>query len=187
MKRFSPKLLPIHYFLLSKKSKGFTLVELLIAIAVVGILATVLIVAVNPAKQLQKSRDTGRKAALKTLQTALEQYYQDNGNYPVSATNPCVSSYTTGCWMTTNSTPSNNLLGPYAASYIKAMPSDPSQNGSNCANGGGSHRILAYSSPAGGASYIISARLENLSDPQVTSLPSGSTCIGHNYYLTNQQ
>lgn len=63
-------------------SRGFTLIELLISIAVIGVLASAVLVIVNPLGQIQKARDAQRKSDLAQIQRALEQYYQDNGRYP---------------------------------------------------------------------------------------------------------
>jgi prepilin-type N-terminal cleavage/methylation domain-containing protein len=64
--------------------KGFTLTELLIVIGVIGILASTVIVVLNPATQQQKTRDAKRKTDLKQIQNALDLYYNDNNSYPVS-------------------------------------------------------------------------------------------------------
>lgn len=69
-------------------SSGFTLIELLIVIAVLGVLATVVLVAINPLEQLARGRDAGRKSTLGQLSRALQSYYtSQNAVYPaVNAT-----------------------------------------------------------------------------------------------------
>lgn len=69
---------------------GFTLIELLIVIGIIGTLASVTIVAINPNKQLGAAKDAARLSAIKELQNALSQYVIDNGSFPtgVSAANP---------------------------------------------------------------------------------------------------
>lgn len=64
---------------------GFTLIELLVVIAVLGILAAVVLVAINPAKRLQAARDAGAKSDIGQMATALEAYYtENNGTYPTA-------------------------------------------------------------------------------------------------------
>ena len=65
--------------------RGFTLVEMLVVIALVGVIAAALIFGLNPLAQIQKSNDAHRKSDLASMQRALELYYQDNGNYPASS------------------------------------------------------------------------------------------------------
>lgn len=65
---------------LNKKSRGFTIVELLIVIVVIGILAALVIVTYNGIQQ--KARDTERKTDIKALQGHLEAYWADNAKYP---------------------------------------------------------------------------------------------------------
>lgn len=55
--------------------KGFTLIELLIVIAIIGVLAVVVLVAINPVEQLAKTRDSGRISTVTQLGHALEAYY----------------------------------------------------------------------------------------------------------------
>lgn len=62
------------------KKKGFTLIELLVVVAIIGLLATLSIVALNTARA--KARDARRVADVKQMQTALELYYNDQGTYP---------------------------------------------------------------------------------------------------------
>lgn len=63
-----------------KKNKGFTIVELLIVIVVIGILATLVITAYSGIQQ--KARNSKRQTDLASLQTHLEAFYNDNGYYP---------------------------------------------------------------------------------------------------------
>lgn len=67
-----------------KRKHGFTLIELLVVIAVIGILAGVILVAINPLQQLARARDAGRKQTLSQLVNALSSYYSTGGNsaYP---------------------------------------------------------------------------------------------------------
>jgi type IV pilus assembly protein PilA len=54
--------------------KGFTLIELLIVIAIIGVLAVVVLVAINPTEQLARARDAGRKSAVNQLGHGLQTY-----------------------------------------------------------------------------------------------------------------
>jgi general secretion pathway protein G len=66
--------------------RGFTLVELLVGIAIIGVLATGVIVLINPLAQIQKANDAKRKSDLSEIQKGLEAYYADNGKYPDTLT-----------------------------------------------------------------------------------------------------
>jgi prepilin-type N-terminal cleavage/methylation domain-containing protein len=62
--------------------RGFTLVELLVVIAIIGVLAVVVLVAINPVQQLARTRDSGRKSAITQIGHAMEAYATThNGNY----------------------------------------------------------------------------------------------------------
>lgn len=62
--------------------KGFTLVELLIVIAVIGILAVAVLAALDPVEQLKKSRDTSRFADARELVSAYQRYTVGNRCFP---------------------------------------------------------------------------------------------------------
>ena len=65
-------------------SRGFTLVELLVVIAIIGVLATMLLLQLGVARQ--RARDAKRIADVNQARTAIELYFDDNGQYPQVAT-----------------------------------------------------------------------------------------------------
>ncbi|HPT08495.1 MAG TPA: FISUMP domain-containing protein [bacterium] len=69
---------------------AFTLIELLVVIAIIGIISTLAVVSLTNARQ--SARDAKRIADIKQIQTALELYYQDNGEYPSSITDSIATS-----------------------------------------------------------------------------------------------
>jgi prepilin-type N-terminal cleavage/methylation domain-containing protein len=100
------------------KQKGFTLIELLVVIGIITILAAVVLVAVNPARQFASARDTQRRADLYGVTNAIYQYAtENNGNLPTDiTTTPLHLGTGTGLDLTQELVPT----------YIAAMPKDPS-------------------------------------------------------------
>lgn len=83
------------------KKKGFTLLELLIVVVIIGIL--LLLVLPNLISGPARARDARRKADLREISNGLEQYYNDNSSYPAAL----------------------NSLTAGAAPYVKSVPNDP--------------------------------------------------------------
>lgn len=80
------------------KNKGFTLIELLIVIAVLGTLAVVVLLALNPIQQLARTRDAGRISGVTQLGHALEAYaVSHDGTYPPEAGTGCTPANWIGC------------------------------------------------------------------------------------------
>ena len=96
-----------------KKNKGFTLIEILVVIGIIAILAAVVLIAINPARQFAQARDSQRVSAVNTILNAVGQYIADNkGNLPSGITliQSDVSSST--CYALTST-------------YVAALPTDP--------------------------------------------------------------
>ncbi len=67
-----------------KKNQGFTIVELLIVIVVIGILAALVIVQFTNVQA--RARDAERKSDIRALQSKVAEYYALNGYYPTALT-----------------------------------------------------------------------------------------------------
>lgn len=97
--------------------KGFTLIGVLVAISIIGVLATEVLSSLSSARE--RARDTRRLTEAKSLQKALELYYLDNNEYPQgypSGTSNC-SDYPA------HNTNWNNLMLELA-DYMPVIPID---------------------------------------------------------------
>ena len=148
-----------------KSGHGFTLIEILITLALIGVMATGIIVVLNPLVQLQKAQDAKRKSDLSQIQKAVEQYYQDNGSYPpkFAATDYRIKALDGSVV---------NWGDPWLP-YMANLPADPN-----------SSKNYVYNSTSNGQTYYIYASLDRgANDPQVcnngaacSSLPAGASC-----------
>ena len=127
-----------------KSRGGFTLIELLVVIAIIGILAAVVVLAINPVAIMQKGRDSSRKSDLATLSKAIDIYMTQGATavpgganvnqesfFGADPNDDCCSGSATTCTGPQNSA-TGGWLVPWAAScgsdlspYIGKVPQDP--------------------------------------------------------------
>jgi len=111
-----------------KSGAGFTLIEILVVIGIIAILAAVVLIAINPARQFAQARDTQRNSNVNALLNAVGQYMADHkgkltdcyGYANVTGSGP----YTIA-----SSTSMSGLINLYEClvpKYIAQMPIDPS-------------------------------------------------------------
>ncbi len=105
---------------LKQQNKGFTIVELLIVIVVIGILA--LLVITTYAGIQQKARNTKRSADLSAIQTQLEAFYQTNGYYPNLGTDMNSSAWLTANMKSLDQTALQDPSNPTQSKTLAAAP-----------------------------------------------------------------
>jgi len=117
------------------KNKGFTLIEILVVIGIIAVLATIVLIAINPARQFAQARDTQRVSNLNVILNAVGQKTSDcKGKFNASNTE-CPSIGGVACpplpgpllsdaeTIVTSGTGLN--LSCLIPTYISSMPSDP--------------------------------------------------------------
>ena len=142
--------------------KGFTLVELMIVIAIIGILAAVLYPSLMG--YLERTRDTNRQQAMNQVGTALGTYFADMNAYPSpTGTTKCLDDI------------KGDLEGTgKAVQYLKTLPKDPkaaSNKIGNCASG------YAYFNLKDTSAYMVGAKMEVVTNGNMAldTLPTGVT------------
>lgn len=142
-----------------KKQKGFTIVELLIVIVVIGILATLVIVTFTGIQR--RARDTQRQTDINAIQSHVEAFYADHGYYPTTVDLQSTTFLTNNM----RGLKSDALLAPNSSAQIDANTATTTKyqyvastttTGNTCTNGDPSDA----STNGGCDSYHLEAALE---------------------------
>ena len=120
---------------MKKERKGFTLLEILLVVAAIAILAGIVIVALNPNKQLGDTRNAQRRSDVNAILTAVYQYSIDNnGIMPTGLDTTYTSAQVLGtsgsscdssCTATTTSAACLDISDDVVPTYIVGIPHDP--------------------------------------------------------------
>lgn len=136
-------------------SNGFTLIELVLVVAIMGVLSAFSLTVLNPFEQFKKAADSQRKSDLAQVQRALEVYYEDYSRYPDASSNKIAPQGSVKNW------------GSSWAPYINLLPKDSS-----------TQKTYIYIVSSDGQSYWLYASLDRQGkDPQACN-PDGSACSG---------
>ena len=136
-----------------RNKKGFTLIEILINLTLIGILSAFMFANFSTIK---KARDTRRKADLKQIEKALEQYRSDNGIYPSNPVNGITD--LVNCPVASPTYFGDDVSSdPCSITYLNKIPTDP--GGSSTWNSG---NYLYYSGD--GQKYYLVSCAEDTSD-----------------------
>jgi type II secretion system protein G len=138
-----------------KKEGGFTLLELLIVIVIIGILALLIIPNITSAPK--KARDTQRKTDITAIRKGLEEYFVNNNAYPADLA---------------------GLQAGTTAQIMKTIPTDPK-------NGSPAEYVYTYTPANTNSTYTLTACLENDQDNGANTLAAINPCTTRSFQVIN--
>jgi len=104
--------------------KGFTLVEVLLVVVIIAILAAIVIVAINPGRQISQANNTQRSSDAKAVLDAVHQYGIDNRGTMPSAITAVATVVGSGVGQI-------DICADLVPTYVAAMPFDPTATGAH--------------------------------------------------------
>jgi len=172
-----------------KQNKGFTLIELLVVIAILGILATLVVLAINPAETQRRGRDASRLSDLATIRKAIDLAIADgetlSGTVAVPFTGTSAGSR--------DATLATNYVGMDVSKYLSVLPIDPRQTATDVTLlSDGTTQIAAgsmvYSFTSNGKTYELNSYIESTDNTAIPANDGGTSAtvyeIGTNPGLT---
>ncbi len=132
--------------------RGFTLIELLIAIVIMGVMASLIFLILNPVTQLNKAKDAQREQDFRQIVNALDTYYNDHNYFPATLS-----------------------FGSSWVPYMQKIPQDP-----DCIQYGTCYGYLANS--ANSQWNVLFGKISNITNIAIPCpLTQMSNCLPINY------
>jgi len=157
-------------------NKGFTLIELLVVIAILGILATLVVLAINPAEAQRKGRDATRLSDVATIRKAIDLSIADGKLLPGTVATP-VTGTSAG---SRDAASASNYLSMDVSKYLSVLPIDPRQNATDATLlTDGTTQIAAgsmvYSFTSNGKTYELNAYIESTDNVAIPANDGGTS------------
>jgi type IV pilus assembly protein PilA len=113
-----------------KRYEGFSLIEILVVVALIIILATITIVAINPGKNFRDTRNAQRSSDVNAILSAVTQYTTDGNQLPATVTACDPDNWKIGVEIATKTGVENTVSLAFLTEgeddYIVSIPTDPS-------------------------------------------------------------
>lgn len=140
-----------------RTADGFTLVEMMVVVGVIGVVASVSYFYLNPFEYFKKARDSQRLQNLNGLKAALVLALQNGQSFSGRCLpqNPCDSLSGTA------NTDGSGFVDLDLSKYLTGLPRDPSHNNSSFTDGKGNSSPAAFEFAASGSDFEIRTRLES--------------------------
>jgi prepilin-type N-terminal cleavage/methylation domain-containing protein len=162
---------------MNQKNLGFTVVELLVAISIITLIATIAGISVNNSRT--KGRDAQRLVDLKQISLAIDLYFEKVGTYPI-------------CPASDNNVPQDQYIDNgeteclsqklIEQNLMARLPVDARSGGDGVYEWGKDYQ---YVSSEDGTQYRLRGRLEGKPLAQTHSYPQGQQCPADNVFFPN--